>query len=248
MYSYGIDLAGIPKVMQNPRQQIQEMIDKQDIRGLMERAAEFHGHLCSCVTLGILAGCLAVRKLGEETTDGMETVTCIVECHNCFSDGIQITTGCTFGNNALIFRDLGKNAATLIRRGGKAFRVCVHPKARDKIYTLQEKINPGARGLFDKVVARRNGSAEERELLKMLFLRSSYDLLAIPHEELITIQEVRVSSEKYAPIFNSHICSLCGEKIMEPRVRVRGGEIMCISCAQDSFFQLDGAGINQRTC
>jgi len=65
----------------------------------MERAAEHHGHLCSFVTLGLRAGVLAVRSLGEDAIDGMEQVTCIIECNNCFSDGIQISTGCTFGNN-----------------------------------------------------------------------------------------------------------------------------------------------------
>lgn len=241
-----INLTGIPEMMQNPRLSIQEMIRKQDLRGLIEKAAELHGHLCSFVTMGVIAGCLAVRKLGEESADGMEKVTCIIECNNCFSDGVQITTGCTFGNNALIYRDLGKNAFTLIKREGKAFRVCVRPEVRAILDALQEKIYPGSQELFDRVVTRRSGTPEEGELLKKLFLRGSYDLLTIPHEELLTIHEVQVDSEKYAPIFRSYTCALCGEKIMETRARVHDEKIVCIPCSQDSFFQLDGAGISQK--
>ena len=241
-----INLTGIPEIMKNPRLPIQEMIQKQDLPGLIVKAAELHGHLCSFVTMGVIAGCLAVRKLGEESTDGMEKVTCIIECNNCFSDGVQITTGCTFGNNALIYRDLGKNAFTLIKRGGKAFRVCVRAEVREILDALQAKIYHGSQELFDKVVTRRSGTAEEEELLKKLFLRGSYDLLTIPQEKLLTIHEVQVDSEKYAPIFRSYTCALCGEKIMETRSRVRDEKIVCIPCSQDSFFQLDGAGISQK--
>ncbi|MCL4502615.1 MAG: FmdE family protein [Deltaproteobacteria bacterium] len=46
----------------------------------------------------------------------------IVECNNCFTDGIQAVTGCTFGNNALIFQDLGKTAVTVASLG-QYFRV-----------------------------------------------------------------------------------------------------------------------------
>ncbi|MEW6378572.1 MAG: FmdE family protein [bacterium] len=241
-----IDLTGIPQMMQNPRLSIRQMIQDRDMRGLIEKAAEFHGHLCSFVTLGVMAGSLAVRKLGEESMDGMEKVICIIECNNCFADGVQITTGCTFGNNALIFRDLGKNAFTLIRREDRAFRVCVRPEALETIERVQERIYPGSRELFDKVITRRSGTAEEGELLKKLFLRGSYELAILPQEELLTIQEVQASAEKYAPIFRSSICALCGEKIMETRARVRDEKIVCIPCRQDSFFQLDGSGISQK--
>ncbi|MGA1823997.1 MAG: FmdE family protein [bacterium] len=95
-----IDLGTIPEMMLNPRRSIEEMMKRRDFKGLVEKAAEFHGHLCVFVMLGLRAGVLALERLEEESTDGMEKVTCIIECNNCFSDGVQITTGCTFGNNA----------------------------------------------------------------------------------------------------------------------------------------------------
>ncbi|MEW5804379.1 MAG: FmdE family protein [bacterium] len=242
-----IDLSGIPETMQNPRLSIQKMIQNQDMRGLLEKAAELHGHLCSFVTMGIMAGSLAVRKLAEASAnDGMERITCIIECNNCFSDGVQISTGCTFGNNALIFRDLGKNAFTLIRREGRAFRVSVRPEAREIVDAVQEKIYPGSEALFDKVVTRRSGTLEEGELLKKLFLKGSYDLLTVPPEALFSVQECRSESEQYAPIFKSYTCALCGEKIMETRARIRDDKIVCIPCSRDSYFQLDGSGISQK--
>jgi formylmethanofuran dehydrogenase subunit E len=241
-----IDMTGIPAVMFNPRQRIQHMIQEQDIRGLMEKAVELHGHLCSFVTLGIRAGASAVRLLREDASDGMEKVTCIIECNNCFSDGVQITTGCTFGNNALIYRDLGKNAFTLIRRGGRACRVAVRTEAMERINALRETIYPGAEELFNKVVTRRSGTSEESELLKRVFLKLSYELLAVPEHELLVSQEVRIESEKYAPIFKSCRCASCGERVMESRARLRDEKVLCIPCAQDFYFQLDGFGISQK--
>lgn len=241
-----IDLTGIPEMMTNPRAEILKKIQREDINGLMEIAAMLHGHLCSHVALGVRAGCLAVRNLGEEVMDGMEKVTCIIECNNCFSDGVQITTGCTFGNNALIYRDLGRTAFTLLKRSGKALRVSIHPQASEKIHSLQERIYPGAAALFEKVVTKRCGTAEEGELLKKLFLRTSYDLLAIPDEELLNWKEIQMQPEQYAPIFKSYHCAKCGEKIMETRARLADDLIVCIPCRGDYFFQLDGSGISQK--
>ena len=241
-----IDLSGIPESVRNPRTQIQDMIQRQDESGLLVKAAELHGHVCDHVTLGVRAGCLSVRRLGEQTTDGMEEITCIVECNNCFSDGVQITTGCTFGNNALIFRDLGKDAFTLIQRGGKAIRVSVRPEAMDKIFALQEKIYPGAAQLFDKVITTRSGTPEESELLKAVFLKGSFELLSMPLEELFLVSEVNVKAEDYAPIFQSCTCNMCGDKIMQSRARVYNDQTVCILCANDTFFQLDGSGISQK--
>lgn len=246
MEEYAIDLSGIPEVMFNPRAEILKMIQKEDIRGLMVKAAELHGHLCSFVTLGVRAGCLAVRNLGEEVIDGMEKVTCIIECNNCFSDGVQLSTGCTFGNNALIYRDLGKTCFTLLKREGKAIRVSVHPQAREKLQNIQEKIYPGASALFEKVVTKRCGTPEEGELLKKLFLRVSYELLTIPDEELLIVRELQIQPEQYAPIFKSYACAKCGEMIMETRARLENDRIVCIPCRGDNFFQLDGSGINQK--
>ena len=246
MQNWKIDLTGIPESVQNPRAQIQDMIQREDERGLLAKAAELHGHVCDHVTLGVRAGCLAVRRLGESTTDGMEEITCIVECNNCFSDGVQITTGCTFGNNALIFRDLGKDAFTLIKRGGKAIRVHIRAEAMDKIFDLQEKIYPGAAQLFDKVITRRAGSWEESELLKAIFIKGSFELLLIPQDEIFGVKEVQVRAEDYAPIFQSYTCNLCGDKVMQSRARVCDGQTVCMSCAKDNFFQLDGSGISQR--
>lgn len=89
-------------------------------RDVLKVAEQFHGHLCPGVALGIRASAVAMNNLGIERSGLDESVEesllAIVECNNCFVDGVQLTTGCTMGNNGLIFYDLGKNALSRQKR------------------------------------------------------------------------------------------------------------------------------------
>ena len=133
----------------NARQPIEAMIRSDDLEGLLRQSEAIHGHLCPMVSLGEKAGHYAMKFLDTGST-GMEEVVAVVECINCFTDGIQVVTGCTFGNNALIFRDLGKTAVTVARRGSdQGVRLVVRPEYRDErdyLYTfvrrLRRKIEP----------------------------------------------------------------------------------------------------------
>jgi formylmethanofuran dehydrogenase subunit E len=97
-----------------------------------------------------------MRELGIRNV-GMEELVAIVETNNCFSDGIQLVTGCTFGNNGLIYRDYGKTAVTVARRDGATIRIALKPDFDDSV---AEKY-PDANALFDKIVVRREEATEE---------------------------------------------------------------------------------------
>ena len=90
------------------RQAVEAMIRGNDLEGLLRHAETIHGHRCPFLALGVKAGRYAMDYLEQENT-GLEEVVAVVECNNCFADGIQVVTGCTFGNSALIFKDLGKD-------------------------------------------------------------------------------------------------------------------------------------------
>ena len=66
----------------------------------VERAREFHGHLCAGLTIGIRASQIALREIGPHSAD--EEVVAIVETDMCAVDAIQLLTGCTFGKGNLI--------------------------------------------------------------------------------------------------------------------------------------------------
>jgi formylmethanofuran dehydrogenase subunit E len=226
----------------NPvRKEIEMLIKAEDVRGLLDKAGELHGHFCNYLAYGVMAGYIAVRELGIHST-GMEEVIAILETNNCFSDGIQMITGCSFGNNALIYRDFGKTAATLAKRDGTAIRIALNPDFEDS----REQEYPEAYELWDKIVAQREqATPEEYQRMMALFAKMSVKELSKSEDEVFNIEHLEISLPEYAPMFESVRCFMCGENVMASKVVERDGEKFCIPCAKDRFSQLDGGGIRQ---
>lgn len=223
------------------RQHLEAMIRRGDLEGLLNQAETLHGHLCPFVGLGVKAGQYAMTYLNRQNT-GMEEVVAIVECNNCFTDGIQAVTGCTFGNNALIFRDLGKNAVTVARReDGQAVRLIVRPDYRDNMLAKY----PAAGPLFQKIVVERQGSPEELHRFHHLWAAISRRELQTPLEEQFHLQHLTITMPEYARIFDSRLCSVCGEQIMASRSVEAQGRTLCRVCAGEKVNVLNGQGIGQ---
>jgi formylmethanofuran dehydrogenase subunit E len=222
---------------ENPRQEIEEAVAAGNLPRLLEISGLLHGHFCPGSAMGVKAAARAVKELGVKST-GMEEVVAIVETNACFSDGVQMVTGCSLGNNALIYRDYGKTAVTLARRTGDAIRVALKPDGSP----LQK--NPEAAELFRKVVQKRRGTEEDSARLRHLWIDIAFEMLDIPDEEFFTIQRMTIEVPAYARIFASVKCSVCGESIMEPRARVKDGKPVCLGCSDQDYFQLAGNGLS----
>jgi formylmethanofuran dehydrogenase subunit E len=232
---------------ENPRASIEAMIRAGDLEGLLKKAGELHGHFCPYVALGVRAGYTALKALGIERNLGMEEVLAIVEANNCFGDGIQMTTGCSFANNALIYHDLGKTAVTVATRDGEhpTIAQAVRVAVRADYSTSFDERNPEAQQLFEKIVTNREEpTPEEQARLSQLWAETSYKQLSVPEEEVFTVEEKQIELPAYAPIHASAVCSVCGESVMETKARLRGGEPVCIACADAERYVLDGSGMS----
>jgi formylmethanofuran dehydrogenase subunit E len=221
---------------ENPRREIEEAIFSGDLHWLLRISGMLHGHYCTYSALGVKAGARAMREMGVRKSTGMEEIIAIVETNNCFSDGVQMVTGCSFGNNALIFRDYGKTAFTLVRRNGQGLRIAVKPGG-------VEHRDPELAKLFRTVVVQRQGSDEEQERIRKAWVEMSFQLLDVPDEEVFTITPVSIEVPAYARIFASVVCSVCGENVMESRVRLKDGMPVCLSCGGYEYYQLAGDGM-----
>ena len=226
------------KFAQNPRHAIEDAIKARDLLKLLTKAGELHGHFCPFLALGVKAAVQAVNELGISST-GMEEVIAIVETNNCFSDGVQFVTGCSFGNNALIYRDYGKTAFTLAKRNGEAVRVSVKDISR-----LLEESEPEAQRLFQKVVIERKGTNGDQQRLRENWRRIGFNMLDIPDDELFDVKRTTTQVPAYSRIFASVKCSICEENVMEPRARVQNGQPVCIPCSGQEYNQLAGDGIS----
>ncbi len=223
--------------LEHPRQEIEAAIDRNDTAFLLRLTGLMHGHYCPGSAMGVKAATRAVREIKARST-GMEEVLAIVETNSCFADGVQMVTGCSLGNNALIYRDFGKMAVTLTYRTGEGVRVAAKPDG-----LALEKRRPEAWSLFNKVVKQRQGTEEETARLRHVWLETSFAVLEIPDEELFTITPVKVTVPEYAGIFPSVICEGCGESTMEPRVRLKEGKRLCLACSGQAYYQLAGNGM-----
>jgi formylmethanofuran dehydrogenase subunit E len=222
----------------NPRQEIEEAVAIGDLPKLLKMSGMLHGHFCPFSAIGVKAAARAMKELGVKST-GMEEVVAIVETNNCFGDGVQFVTGCSFGNNALIYRDYGKTAFTLARRSGEAVRVSVKADSR-----FLEERGPEAVALFQKVVKERRGTGEDQKRLKVLWTELSFKLLDVPDDEVFDVKRMNVEVPAYARIFANVKCSVCGENIMEPRARMKEGKPVCIPCSGQAYYQLAGDGLS----
>jgi formylmethanofuran dehydrogenase subunit E len=224
----------------HPRVPIEAMIRNGALEGLLKKAGELHGHFCPYLALGVRAGYTALRQLGIERTLGMEEVVAIVDANNCFADGVQMVTGCSFANNALIYRDLGKTAVTVVKRDGDAVRVAVktaYSESFDERY-------PEPQALFEKIVVNREpATPEEQAELSRLWAETSHKQLALSESEIFTITRETVSLPSYAPIFGSVTCAQCGERVMETKARIWQGEPVCLTCAEAEHAVVDGTGV-----
>jgi len=224
----------------SPRAEIEHLIEIGDLEGLLRKAGELHGHYCTYLAYGVVAGYTAVKMLGVRSI-GMEEILAIVETNNCFSDGVQVVTGCTFGNNALIYLDLGKTAFTLARRGGEAVRVALKPDFEDSQHREQSELSD----LWERIVARRERVSEaERARFMELMEEAAFEVLRRSASEMFQIKRMRVEVPEYAPIYGSVICSRCGDRVMESRAGLRDGKPYCLNCLEAQYSILDGRGIH----
>jgi formylmethanofuran dehydrogenase subunit E len=226
----GIDVA-------NPRMEVEAAIADGNLTKLLKMSGMLHGHFCPFSAIGVKAAARAMKELGVRST-GMEEVVAIVETNNCFSDGVQFVTGCSFGNNALIYRDFGKTAFTLAKRTGEGVRISVRA---DRV--LEER-SPEANELWEKVVVKHSGDESDSKRLSELWKELSFKVLELLDDEVFDIQRMTVEVPAYARIFGNAKCSVCGENIMESRARMQEGKPVCIPCSGQEYYQLAGDGIS----
>lgn len=225
-----------------PRAGLQQLLLDGNIERLLEMAGMLHGHYCPGLALGVKAVEAAFGRLGITDNSGMEEIMAVIEGNSCVADGIQFASGCTLGNNALVYKDLGRTAATFYRRGGeRAVRVSVR-KFEASGGTEEEKLEGDA--LFEKAVKRREKltDAESARMME-LWIKRSFETAAMPVEMLFTITDVPVPVLPFAPIVDSQECSVCGESVMESRAVFRGGKAVCIACAGEEYRMVIGKGI-----
>ena len=190
---------------------------------LME-ALKFHGHKCWASTVGVRAGLAALEALGVERS-GAKSLHAILEngyYHGamCFGDGVQYTTGCTFGKGNMEKAPKGKLAVTVIDKAhGKAVRVAYKP-------TLQKQIKelPFMKKRSAGIPPTEIPEDEQWELVNLIW--------EAPQKEVLTVGPV-VDHAWSEPeeVVRFAVCESCGELVAEPYLRMVEVKPVCMDCS-----------------
>jgi formylmethanofuran dehydrogenase subunit E len=183
---------------------------------------KFHGHACPGLAFGFRVSQVALAEISRSED---EELVAIVENNSCAVDAVQAMTGCTFGKGNLIFHDYGKQVYTFIRRDNEeAVRIAViWPGLPEDEHSreLWEKFSQGDR------------SPEVMQTVKARKAAKMKAILAADSSELFAVSHLQMTVPKPARIFPSLRCSVCNEKVMEPRAKIIAGHVYCIPCAEN---------------
>lgn len=137
----------------------------------IKKAADFHGHLGPFLVIGVRMGLIGLREL--ELKQGTEKLRVTASLKysvpfSCVLDGIQVTTGCTFGNQKLTLKNSPGIAAEFRLPNKKQVTVAVN----------QTTFN----GLKKKLLSEKVSNHEIEELARLIASIPEKDLFVIKKE------------------------------------------------------------------
>jgi len=195
-----------------------------DDKQILQEALKFHGHKCWASVAGVRAGLAALRALDVERSPGTQLygIIEIGEEHSamCFGDGIQYTTGCTFGKGNIRKQPYGKLAFTLIdKETYNAVRVSFKPthiKEIGQTAFMQKR----AAGIYPNEIP-------EEEVMEPINI-----VWDAPEEEVVSIGDIfEYDGELLPEVMGMRPCDRCGELVALAYRRVVGDKIVCIPCS-----------------
>lgn len=185
-----------------------------------DEVVEFHGHACPGLALGYRVSIRALKELAGRAED--EEIVAVVENNSCAVDAVQVMTGCTFGKGNLIFRDYGKQVYTFIRRpSGKSIRISV-------VWNKPEETEAEKR-LWDRYIR----GDRSKKIITFVHDRKAARIVSILNaddKEVLGVMKGTESLPPEAAIYPTLVCDACAEKVMEPRARLKNGQVLCIPC------------------
>ncbi|HEY5433949.1 MAG TPA: FmdE family protein [Candidatus Limnocylindrales bacterium] len=191
---------------------------------ILTAALVFHGHKCWASTAGVRLGLAAMGELGVDRA-GSKQLHAIIETGDhhggmCFGDGVQFTTGCTFGKGNIEKSGEGKFAVTLIDKATKrAVRVAYRPTLQPRI-----KASPFMQKRAAGVPPTDIPEAEQMEVVNLVW--------DAPADEVMTVGPIEATAwSEPEEIVRFLVCPSCGELVAEPYARVAEGKVVCPACS-----------------
>lgn len=187
------------------------MMNEKDYDEQLQKAADFHGHVCGGIAIGTKLAMYGLELLDMKLNEKNKNLIVFLEIDRCMSDAVQAVTGCSMGKRSLKQMYYGKFAATF--------------------YDMEREI--GLR-ITDADANKKFKPQETKEEMIERFRTT-------PPEELFKVEKVKIDlplSEMPGKPHTTAFCSVCGEKVSDGRHVLRAGKPVCKSCAEGSYYQL----------
>ena len=188
-----------------------------------EWAFEFHGHRCPFMPIGYRMGKLALAHLGiePEPDHGFFIFPEIGEGHPqaCMIDGLQASTGATYGKLLIAKTFYGKLAATFYHPQKGAVRYALNPDFIDAM-GKSEFFDYRKKGVEPSQIP----AAVSDEVINWMYDQMDEFLFKVEAKSDFQFKPVKGS-------FNKVKCGVCHEYVFERYVRTKDGQPVCIPCS-----------------
>jgi formylmethanofuran dehydrogenase subunit E len=192
----------------------------------IRRVAEFDGHWCPGLAIGVRAGELALAEFGRAED---EDIVAVMETDMCGVDAIQVLTGCTFGTGNVLHKDSGKTAFTFYRRrDGKARRLLIDG---DRLGAPCEEMT----ALQQERAGTADLTPEKAPRLESCRAEWTERIMGADPAVLFHVQALSDPPPPGARFMASLACEACGKRTMASRARLFDGRTLCLP----RFEQLD---------
>lgn len=186
-------------------------MDENEYEKQLSKAVKFHGHLCGGIAIGTRLAMYGLELLGMELNQKHDNLIVFLEIDRCMADAVQSVTGCSMGKRTLKQMYYGKFAATFYNQDtGEALRIS------------------------DSDANKESKDDETKEEMIARFRRT-------PPEDLFKVDKVKIElglGDMPGKPYTTAFCSVCGEKVSDGRHRLVGGKPICISCAEESYYEI----------
>ena len=190
---------------------------------LPEWTFEFHGHRCPFMPIGYRMGNLMLKTLGVSKEPDhaffMFAELGVGHPQTCMMDGLQASTGCTYGKLMIERQNYGKLAATLWTPSKGSVRIAIKPEFTDYL------------GGFEFFVYRKKG-IEPSQIPEEVRAEIINVVLNATDEEMFNVTILPgLEHKKIKGSFNKIKCESCGEYVFERYIRTKDEKHLCITCS-----------------
>lgn len=179
-----------------------------EVLAYIEKAAAYHGHVCSGQILGIRMALLGLKALGLRPEDNLRDLVVFLESDRCVADAAYVVTGITVGSRRVKMYNYGKTAMSFLDlKSGRAVRVSVITSDRPPHHSSKEEQLAFWDGYADE------DAFECREVV-----------IQLPASELPGPPSRIVS------------CHQCGEDVLDAMDVEKDDHAYCRACAEGAYY------------